>query len=68
MYSYEIDNILVSNNYVIDSDTALKIMRTSPQIYHIKFDSNESCFHMWADEYYWKFDIVEKENYLNEEE
>lgn len=62
MYSREIDNILKSNNYNIDSNSYLNICSTSPQIVHVKYNPYGQYFEMWTnDDYYWKFNIYRKE-------
>ena len=62
MYSYEIDNILKSKNYKIDSDTYLHICSTSPQLTRIKYNPYCSYFETWSnDNYYWKFNVYRKE-------
>lgn len=56
MYSYEIDFVLKSRNYCIDSSAYLQICKSSPQISQIRYDSFENIFEIWTDDnYYWKF-------------
>lgn len=58
MYSYEIDQILKSQNYNINSETYENICSTSPQISRAKYDSYENKCEIWTDDnYYWKFNI-----------
>lgn len=58
MYSYEIDQILKSQNYNIDSNTYMNICSTSPQISRVKYDPYENKYKIWTDDnYYWKFSI-----------
>ena len=58
MYSYEIDQILKSQNYNINSETYINICSTSPQISRVKYDSYENKCEIWTDDnYYWKFSI-----------
>lgn len=62
MYSYEIQNVLESNLYCIDSETYLRICGSS-QIKEIKYDAFCNNFHIWTnDGYYWKFVV---KNYLD---
>jgi len=61
MYSYQIQQILESNNYSIDSETYLNICSTSPQIKEIKYNSYENYFEIWANDGYWKFSVYRKE-------
>lgn len=63
MYSYEIDKIIKSQNYNIDSVTYLNICNTSPQINHVKYSAFEDYFEFWDNEgSYWKFNVYRKEN------
>lgn len=62
MYSYQIKQILESNNYNIDSETYLNICSTSPQINEIKYSPYSNCFEIWASDVYWKFTVYRKEN------
>lgn len=60
MFSYEISNILASNNYNIDSKTYLEILE-SPQISGIKYNSFENSFEIWDGENNcWKFKGVKQ--------
>lgn len=57
MYSYEISNILIENNYNIPSNIYEMIL-SSPQIDHVKYDSYGDYFEIWTDDgCYWKFTI-----------
>ena len=59
MYSYEIDQILKSQNYSIDSKTYLNICNTSPQIIRVKYESFGDYFDMYTnDNCYWNFKVV----------
>jgi len=56
MYSYEIDQVIKSQNYNIDSKTYINICNTIPQISQIIYTSFENMFEFWtSDKYYWKF-------------
>jgi hypothetical protein len=58
MYSFEIDNILKSQNYNIDSWTYLNVCQNSPQLSHIKYNAYDDFFEMWDDQgLYWKFRV-----------
>lgn len=58
MYSYEIDQILKSQNYNIDSKTYIHICRTSPQITRTKYNPLEENFDIWTnDSYHWNFKV-----------
>ena len=62
VYSSEIENILKSSNYNIDSDTYQNICSTSPQIVHVMYDPYGQYFEIWTnDDYYWKFNVYRKE-------
>ena len=58
MYSHEIRNILKNNNYIIDSETYINIIQTSPQINHIKYSPYSDSFEMWSDSgEYWNYKV-----------
>ena len=57
MYSYEIQQILETNNYSISPGMYADICNTSPQINHIKYDPYSNSFKMEADGYCWNFII-----------
>lgn len=62
VYSREIENILKSRNYNIDSDTYINICSTSLQITHVKYDPYGQYFEIWTnDDCYWKFNVYRKE-------
>lgn len=62
MYSYEIDNILKSKNYNIDSNMYMNICSASPQIIRIEYEPYGNYFRIWTDDgYYWKFSVYRKE-------
>lgn len=65
MYSYEINQTIVSQNYNIDSETYINICNTSPQISRVKYDPYDSKYEIWTkDNFYWKINICRKENKL----
>lgn len=65
MYSYEINQTIVSQNYNIDSETYINICNTSPQISRVKYDLYDSKYEIWTkDNFYWKINIYRKENKL----
>lgn len=62
MYSYEIQMILEENNYIIDSNTYIKICNKSPQISSIKYNPYTNHFKICTnDNFQWEFS-VNKEN------
>ncbi len=62
MYSYQIQQILDSNNYNINSETYINICSTSPQIKEVKYSSYGNYFEIWTSDGYWKFNVYRKEN------
>lgn len=62
MYSYEIDEILESQNYNIDSESYINICNTSPQISRVKYDPYDNKYEIWtSDNYSWKINVYRKE-------
>ena len=62
MYSYEIKQIVESNNNYVDSELYCKITSSSPQINHIKYDPYNNEYEIWTnDDYYWKITVYRKE-------
>ncbi len=58
MYSYEINQTIVSQNYNIDSETYMDICNTSPQISRVKYEPFEDNFNIWTnDNYHWTFKV-----------
>ncbi len=58
MYSYEIDQILKSQNYIISPETYIDICNTSPQIIKKNYEPYDEYFNIWTnDNYYWKFKV-----------
>lgn len=56
MYSYEIDNLLKSKNYTIDSDTYTNICKSSPQVKRVKYEPVHNSFEIRTDDgFHWKF-------------
>lgn len=62
MYDYEIDNIMQSRNYHIDSETYFKIFSASPQVKNVKYSPYGDYFEVWSKDRYWKFSVYRKEN------
>ena len=63
MLSYEINSLMVSNNYYIDSKTYISILLSSPQISGIKYNPYEKFFEMWDEENNcWKFSVYRKDD------
>lgn len=61
MYSYEIDKLLAEYNYVIPVQLYIKIISSSPQINHVKYDTFSNDFHIWTDDdKYWKIKVYNK--------
>lgn len=60
MYSKEIQQILDSNNYNINSETYINICSTSPQIVRTKYNPYGNYFEMWGNDEYWKFTVYRK--------
>lgn len=64
MFSWEITQLLESNNYHIDSKTYTDIVQ-SQQINHIKYDPHSTYLEMWDDiGTYWKFTVYRKDDKL----
>lgn len=64
MYSYEIQEKLVQQDYTLTSKEYLEICASSPQISQIKYYSFGDYFEIWTkDNYYWKFTVKSLENY-----
>lgn len=62
MYDYEIDNIMQSKNYRIDSETYFNIFSASPQVKNVKYSPYSDYFEAWSKDRYWKFSVYRKEN------
>ena len=55
MYSSEIDQIIESQYYNIDSETYMDICNTSPQISRVKYEPYDNKYEIWTnDNFYWK--------------
>lgn len=58
MFSWEINQILESQRYNLDSETYINICRTSPQISRVKYDPYSDSHEIWTnDNNYWKFSV-----------
>lgn len=58
MYSYEISNLVNHYNQNIPSPLYVKIIQTSPQINHVKYNPFGNYYEMWDNEgCYWKYSI-----------
>ena len=58
MYSYEIDQVIKSQNYNMYSKTYLHICKSSSQIVHVKYEPFENNFNIWTnDNYHWTFKV-----------
>ena len=61
MYSYEIDSIIMQNNYIISVNTYIDICASSPQIIRIHYEPFGDYFEIYTkDNYYWKFRVVKE--------
>lgn len=61
MYSWEIQNKLQKDNYILSGDKYLDICRNSPQISQIKYNGFDDSYEIWTkDNYYWKFRLTRK--------
>ena len=62
MYSHEIEQLLKIRNYLISSQEYLNIMKTSPQINHVKYNPYSNDFETWtSDSYYFKYKVYRKD-------
>ena len=61
MYSQEIEELLKLRNYLISVKEYLRILETSPQINHIKYNPFDDCFDIWTDDRYYFKTKVRKE-------
>lgn len=59
MYSYQIDEIMHQNNYVLSRSDYLSINpNTSPQIARMLYDPFKDKFDIWTyDDYHWEFRV-----------
>lgn len=60
VYSWEIDQIIKSNNNQLSSSVYLEIadVNKNPQIDHIKYDAWSNSFNMWTnDGWCWSFQV-----------
>lgn len=61
MYSYEIKNLLINNNYFISNQDYFKIIKTSPQIRRIEYNDFNKNFRIETkDGYDFKFKVYKK--------
>lgn len=64
MYSWQISETIKNNNYNIDSDTYMRIIKESPQVNHVIYHPFSDSFEMWdAFGEHWNFRV-----YLRKEE
>ena len=63
MYSYQIDNIMRENNYLLSRSDYLSINpNTSPQIARMTYDPFNNKFDVWTyDNYHWEFRVKQEE-------
>lgn len=48
MYSYEIEQLLKLRSFLLTAKEYIKIIETSPQIDHIKYENDE--IHIWTED------------------
>lgn len=61
MYSHEIEQLLELKKNIITDKEYLKILKTSPQINHVKYDNYSSDFYITTDDKYnFKFKVKRK--------
>lgn len=61
MYSHEIENLLRLKNYLLNNEEYLSMVKTSPQINHIRYNDYSKFFEMWTkDNYSFKFKVYYK--------
>lgn len=61
MYSHEITNIVNQYSQNIPSTLYVKIIQTSPQINHVKYDPYGNYYEMWDEKgVYWKYSVYNK--------
>ena len=62
MYSWEINQIMESTNFNLDSETYLHILSSSPQIRSVSYKPYGNYFEIVDDEHNcWKFNVYKKE-------
>lgn len=62
MYSWEIDKLLRTSDFCLDSDTYLYICKNSPQIKNIKYSKDTLEFEINTDDnYHWKIKVYPSE-------
>lgn len=62
MYSQEIEELFKLRNYLISVKEYLRILETSPQINHIKYNPFNDYFDIWTDDRYYFKTKVRKDN------
>lgn len=61
MYSKEIEELLRYKKFIIDSKEYIKIIDTSPQIDHIKYNPYDDTIDIYTtDDYYFKVKVKNK--------
>lgn len=66
MYSYEINDILSNNNYIITPGLYTEIITTSPQINHVKYNPYSNNFEISDEENHWNFKVEKERNKNND--
>ena len=62
MYDWEIQNYLIERNDVLESKEYLHLLKTCPQIKHVKYNAFGNYFEIWTDCNYFKFTVYCKDN------
>ena len=60
MYSWEIQNKLQKENYILTGEEYIYICKNSPQISQIKYNGFDDSYEIWTKDYYWKFRLTRK--------
>ncbi len=61
MYSYEISNLLEKHNYFLPASLYIKIIQSSPQINHTKYNPYGNYYESWDNQgTYWRYSIYRK--------
>lgn len=61
MFSWEINNTLQKENYILTGEEYIDVCKNSPQISQIKYNGFDDSYEIWTtDNYYWKFSLTRK--------
>ena len=61
MFTWEIKNLMINNNYLIKSNEYISICKTSPQIREVKYDPYNDNFMIETEDNYKVYFKVKKE-------